>query len=160
MKKGLYFLSILIFALNLSWSEVRRVGILTDDCDIVTQADLDEEERKCATYIAPFPPSPDLMKTCAIYWQCLPTRDIFLNCDKFNTYTEENLGFADFWIRDGKNIHHYLTRRNFEIDACVEWLDEWRKVMRGEDVICLSGDFIEMEDEQNPKTSSVETHYY
>lgn len=153
MKKGLYFLYILVFALNLSWGEVRRVGILTDNFDIVTQADLDEEEKKCGTYIAPFPPSPDLTETCAVYWQCLSTREILLNC-------EEDEPIPDFWIRDGNNIHHYLTRRNFGMNACLEWLDEWKEVMRGEDAICLSGDFIGMEDEQNPKTSSVETHYY
>jgi hypothetical protein len=59
----------------------------------------------------------------------------------------EHVGQADFSIRTGDEIHHYYTRRNFSMDSCWEWIEEWSQVIRGESVVCISGDFSSHENE-------------
>lgn len=154
-------MSSVLFLMNTSGVPIQRVGLLTDDYGIVTGSDLDEEENKCGTYIDPFPPPSDFTNHCTVYWQCLPIHDVFMNCNDLTDAGDfEQTGEADFWIRDNNQVHHYITRRNFDMESCWGWIDEWISVMWNEEIVCLSGDFVGTEEEINSHTGKKEIHNY
>ena len=147
---------VLMGCLNSSFKSLPRVGLLTDDFGIVTGADLDQEESRC-TGTEPFPPKTNL---CFQYWQCLSTENIYIDCENIGNVGDfQHAGLATFWIQDNENIHHYFTRRNFDIDTCRDWKDAWKNIVEGETTVCLSGNFIEMSREDEPG-SPTGTHYY
>lgn len=143
--KRLKLLAMLLASTHLSFAAVdqdeHRIGMLTDRYGIVTDADLDEAEEHCIASAEPFPSG----DPCLNYWQCLPTRDLFMDCkDDGPSDDFDHAASAVFWIKEkeGENFHNYLTRRNFSLEACHEWLHGWRHVIEGEDVVCLSGSFL------------------
>lgn len=156
MKPIHYLVLIMMGASNLSWAPIRHMGMLTDDYGIVTKQDLAEEEERCPS-LKPFPPEDG---SCFQYWQCLPTRDVFIGCDDISDKFGEDTAEAVFWIKNGENTHHYLTRRNFDMEACREWKTEWEAVLAGEYIVCLSGEFASIEKEDDHPSSPIGTHYY
>lgn len=156
MNKIKFVFIVILAMLNLSFSMSDRIGMLTDDYGIVVKADLDEEEARCSN-VEPFPSD----NACFNYWQCLPTREIYIDCEDIGDVGDsKHTGQANFWIKEGNNIHHYLTRRNFDIEACHEWVNEWKSVINGEDVVCLSGNFIDMSEQDESSFSPIGIHYY
>jgi hypothetical protein len=158
MSKGtLAFGVMFLGSLNLSFGQPRRLGLLTDSFGIVTATELDEEEARCSEVSQPFPNE----SLCFQYWQCLPTREVHISCENLGPSNEyENIGEAKFWIRDRDQVHHYLTRRNFSLDDCEEWMKEWRDVIRGEDVVCLSGLFAGSDKGESGAESQDNIHSY
>ena len=156
MKIKVLFLA-LFCLFNISGGPRQRIGLLTEDYNIVTDTDLNEEEQNCAI-IYPFPP-PYPYGGCFHYWQCLPTNEVLMNCEELEELKgiadSEDTGQIDFRIKNGQDIHYFYTRRNFNMQSCWEWIEEWKDVMRGEDVVCISGIYLNMEEFKNgPK------HYY
>lgn len=151
-------LAIILFAIaSLSWAPIRHVGLLTEDFGVVMARDLAEEKERCPD-LKPFPPEGG---SCLQYWQCLSTKDFYIACDDISAdFDGEDTASAVFWIRDGVNIHHYLTRRNFDLEACLEWRAEWENVLAGEDIVCLSGEFIDTDDHDDHPSSPRGSHYY
>lgn len=150
----------LVCLLNISWKESRRVGLLTEDYGIVTDTDLDEEEQRLAISETSFPPQ----KTISFrYWQCLPTDDVFMDCNDLGDLGGagdfKHTGQQDFWIRDGYNVHHYYMRRNFSLEKCWDSIKEWQDVMWGENIVCISGEYIDME-EIDLGQDFTEKHYH
>ena len=148
---------IAIVASNLSWAPIHHVGLLTDDYGIVTAQDLVEEEDRCQD-LEPFPPRGG---GCLQYWQCLPTKDVFIGCEDISAdLGGEDTRQAVFWLKDGDEVHHYLTRRNFDLEACNGWKAKWEAVLAGEDVVCLSGEFINTENFDEHLLSPPGTQFY
>ena len=157
MKPTYYSAILLVGSLNLSWAPARHMGLLTDDYGIVTRQDLVEEEERCPS-LKPFPPEDG---SCFQYWQCLPTRDIFIECNDITAkFDGEDTAAPVFWIKSESDIHHYLTRRNLDMEACQEWKAEWAAVLAGESVICLSGEFAGTEETDDHPSSPPGTHHY
>jgi hypothetical protein len=157
MNRKLLFVAMVISLFNLSLAHPQRSGLLTDDRGIVTSEDLNEEEKYNKCY--PFEPAYDISQTpddnCLNYWQCLSTDDVYINCDDVGDNGDfPHAGSADFWVKEGGITHHYMTRRDFSLDSCQRWVTEWKEVMRGEDVVCLSGDFLLRKDLPYGDTSS------
>jgi len=152
------FLPLLVLAVcNISWATVTNPGLLTADYGVVTKADLNEEMARCEPPYESFPPKEN---ACFQYWQCLPTKEVHLTCEDLGANDEyEHIGEATFWIKNGSDIHHFLTRRNFDLESCQEWATEWKEVMRDEEVVCLSGDYIENAGEE-PSPALAGNHYY
>ena len=150
------YLLLLIF--NTSFSTPESIVMITDTYNIVSPEDIQEEEEKCFDP-QPFPPRE--FGGCQNYWQCLPTQEVFMSCEDIGDIGDYNhTGQIDFWIKDGNNIHHYLTRRNFDIESCFDWIDEWKAVMSNEDIVCLSGDFIDTDNNDAQSSSPLGTHHY
>src|SRR3989338_951279 len=157
MNKTRMLLIIFFAAYNLSFYGSSGDAILTHHYGIVTQADLDEEAQKCPD-VAPFPVEET---SCFNYWQCLPTEEIFLDCEDIgDSGYSEHTGQIVFWIKDGDNIHHYLTRRNFDMESCYEWMAEWQSVMAGEDIVCISGNYGGSETSSDRPIAPEGTHRY
>lgn len=74
--KSLLTAFLFLFIPSLSFSELHRPGLLTDDYGIVTNQDLDEDEADCTEI-------KDLAHEngCMPYWQCLSTQDVKLMCE-------------------------------------------------------------------------------
>jgi hypothetical protein len=123
--------------LNLSFVGHSRPGLLTGNFGIVTVADLDEEESRCND-IRPFP----YEHLCFNYWQCLPTQDVQMYCEDIGGNDEfVHVGEAFLTVKVKDQTHQYFTRRNFDMETCKEWMNEWSGVLGGENVVCLSGQY-------------------
>ncbi len=86
---------------------------------------------------------------------------VFLDCEDTGSIGDfEHTGQPAFWIDDGKITHHYLTRRNFDMEACQQWLGEWRAVMGQEAVVCFSGEFVQASDSDSHPSSPPGVQYY
>ncbi|MBI3555580.1 MAG: hypothetical protein HY074_04895 [Deltaproteobacteria bacterium] len=155
--KPVQFIAVLFVAgMSLSWVPIRHLGLLTDDNGIVTAKDLAEEEERCSD-LKPFPPEDG---SCFQYWQCLSSHDVHVECDDISEDLGEDTAEAVFWIKDGDHVHHYLTRRNFDLEACREWKEEWTAVLGSDDVVCLSGEFVGTESADEHPSSPAGSHFY
>lgn len=116
-----------------------RIGLLTDDYGIVTDQDLDEEER--VAFPEPFPPKVGSFQ----YWMCLPTYDIFMKCNDTGPSDHEEegqIGDHTFRLRTGNQIFNFYTRHNGPLDACEEMVSDWRDVIIGEEIVCISASYV------------------
>lgn len=132
----------LLAGMNLSGSWLPyRVGILTDDYGIVTEADLDEEEAK-VTIAEPFP-----LSSALNYWFCIEPQEYFVQCKSEGMMEPEGfeIGSSTFWVHANGKVFNFWTRRNFDLESCEERIMDWSNLMRNE-VVCFSGSYIE-EDE-------------
>lgn len=146
--------------LNLSFAPQESVGqrfsMLTERYGIVTDADLDEESARCHE-TETFPNG----DPCLNYWQCLPIREVFMDCEEGDVdEVLGRVGSAVFWIQSGEEFHNYMTRRNYDMETCHDYLQEWKQVTDGEDVVCLSGEFIEKGSYEGDAFTPAGTHSF
>ena len=138
MRVLIFGLILALPSLSMAWPH--RLGLITDDYGIVSDQDLDEEEYKVDA--TPFPPSE---MSPFQYWQCLPTSDVFMKCDDLG-FTAPEFGGAEVGesvlnFRTNGEVFNFFTRRNNSLKSCEDMIDEWRSVMAGEDVVCISASY-------------------
>jgi len=142
---------------SLSFGVRGRPSLLTADHGIVTEADLEEEETRCSHLAV----RSQAQLSCLHYWQCLPTHDVHLACEDAGWAVEHGaMGWVDFRIRTGNDVHHYYTRRNFSMDTCRDWLEEWRRIIDAEEIVCLSGDLLSIGASEDRPSGPPGMHHY
>jgi hypothetical protein len=79
-----------------------------------------EDETRCSE-IRSFPDQ----HPCFNYWQCLPTKGVSMGCkDIGNLGDYGHTGQVDLRVEDKNGIHHYFTRRNYDLETCESWIYE------------------------------------
>lgn len=128
----------------ISFSQLHRPGLLTDDYGIVTKQDLDEDEADC-TEIKDFAHR----NGCMPYWQCLSTQDVKITCERLGPISSdptERYGELTLIIKDRGETHKYQGRHNNDMATCKSTKREMLKVMAHEKIVCISGLFADNED--------------
>lgn len=101
------------------------------------------------TYV-PQPYNPDTSR--GRFWQCFSPKNVK---NKYHTWTDvqgigrtaRNVPFCDLEIvaeRDGQT-QLFGIRRAKEVDFCRYYIKAWRKLTRGESLVCFSGEHVHKE---------------
>ena len=87
--------------------------------------------------------------------------NLTISCGDLHLETEqETFGEVDFQIINGNTVHHFLTRRNFEMEICGGWIQEWRLVIGNEDIVCISGEHLSSEVLQDSQAEPLTHHHW
>ena len=115
----------LVYATN-RFSDKYPYGLLTDDFGILNEHDLNRNAEE--NNPIPFDFS---KRTNYSYWQCFPTQQVTLICDK---------GWFEIVVRDHGISHEYLPPHIIGQKECVgEYQKNWRRLTRHQPYVCLSG---------------------
>jgi hypothetical protein len=130
-----------LFTPALSFPQIHRPGLLTDDHGVVTKQDLDEDEAGC-TEVTDFAHR----SGCMSYWQCLSAKNVEVICKRLGPDNSDLSGeYGDFTLRikDQDETHEYIGRHNGDMAECKAMRREILKVVAHEKIVCVSGDFID-----------------
>jgi hypothetical protein len=97
-------------------------------------------------YPAPFPPRKG---TDYIYWQCFPRENISITLEDYGYFEddfrkgEDTVGNIEIsaMVKPGV-FHHYLIERAWPVKEVQQGFNNWRRLMKGEQYVCLAGIFI------------------
>lgn len=124
-------------------------ALLTQDYGILRAADL--AMNSC---IAP-PVSFSNRNSAYPYWKCFEVSKTNIDCDNSGHIPgskEENALFT-ITIQDSEFEHIYLPRRAMDLNNCL-WLQKrWKKAIKGEKHVCISGTFTDSESGKNHQSS-------
>lgn len=139
--KSLLFLNLFLFVCGqIPFSSSPRkhpYALLTEDYGVLTEQDLKISEFQ--GYPQPFN---ETVSPAYPYWQCFPKRQVTLKCRSWpDDQPGKFLGEADIEIAAGKEHHGYGFRRAWDIEFCQKRLNKWNQLAKGEEVICLSGEY-------------------
>lgn len=119
-------------------------GLITSGYGIITEDDLayDSLRRK----ILPYNPH-DSTDLDSLHWQCFPVKDV---SPKYTTWRDNDpmgawdvivtLCDLEIIVRHEKELQIYGDRRAHLVDYCQEFVTEWRKLTKDQDIVCLNGD--------------------
>lgn len=119
-------------------------GLLTGDYGIVTEQDLASE----ASVGNPRPFDPKESSHGYFRWQCFPVKAVKL---KVRTWrADDSMGPSNVivtmcdletWVEHDGKLEIYIGRRAKEVSYCREYMANWKRLTRGEKMVCLSGDY-------------------
>jgi hypothetical protein len=119
-------------------------GLLTEDYGIVTEEDLKLNAWLGKT--SPFNPKESSGGFCR--WQCFPAKEV---TPKVRTWKDEDsMGFADvivtmcdleIWANKKEDTQVFASRRAYEVAFCEEFKKSWRRLIRDEKAVCISGEY-------------------
>ncbi len=113
-------------------------ALLGDDFGILNEDDL--AINACEASPSLF----SLKSTDYPHWQCFETKTARLFCDG-HEYDEDEQAFLTLLVIVGEKNHErqeYLTRRAIHYDDCLSYVKDWRRLLKGEKYVCVSGPFI------------------
>ena len=113
-------------------------GLLGEDFDLLTDRDL--IANTCQVDPAPFPSSANFP-----YWQCFHTKNVKLECDPeggIHDPGKPQQVLIVLEIHDELGHQEYLSRRYIDLDDCISYRKEWRKLTRHQSHVCISGSYI------------------
>lgn len=125
-----------------SKSKKYSYGLITPGYGIVTEDDLayDDSHREIHPY------NPNEYST-SLHWQCFPVKDV---TPKYKTWRGNNgmgawdvivtLCDLEIIVHHEKELQIYGDRRAHPVDYCQEFITEWRKLTKDQDIVCLNGD--------------------
>lgn len=125
-------------------------GLLTDDYGILTKEDL--EINTCTAPAVPFSPE----SLAYPYWQCFETKRAKFECEgnKYDPTEKERVTILVISaIRDGE-LHEYISRRVFSLATCRLFQRDWKKLLKNEHYVCISGSLNQIEKNKSGKTWS------
>ena len=117
-------------------------GLITPGYGIVTEDDLAYDTLR--REIRPYNPR---NPTASLYWQCLPVKDVK---PRYTTSRDSDpMGSShiiitmcslEVIVRHQGELQIYGDRRGHPVDYCQDFVKEWRKLIKGEDIVCLNGE--------------------
>lgn len=117
-------------------------NLLTPGYKIVTDDDLayDNYRRK----IGPYDPKTSLS---SLYWQCFPTEAVEIGFDAWvgqdgmgpagGIYTMCSIKIS---VRAKEDPQLFVDRRGHQIQFCLDFANEWKKLIKGQKIVCLDGE--------------------
>ena len=120
-------------------------GLLGDDYGILTMSDL--AINTCHSKPHPFPPEDRI--TPYEYWQCFESKNISLNCISggFEDGHDGIGGLLAIRVSAARNKHEFIERRPWPIKECTDFLKSLSVILKGTAHACISGSFIEEEND-------------
>ncbi len=133
----LFFLLIEIFCLKNAHAEKeKKPWLLTDDYGILSKDDLYTANlnRTHKTQMNT-PDEEDYMR-----WQCFPAKQIVLKCRSWpDDKPGQFMGEADIDVDTDTEHHNYGFRRAWDLNVCLSYLKDWKRLAKNQDTICLLG---------------------
>lgn len=133
------------FALAPALKEKYSCLILTNDYGILEKKDLADyvKEMKYEKFTG--------KHNGLVYWQCFPRENMTIIL-KDKGYSTEDVGWKDTMadleiiVSLGKGIHHkYEMARSMTVAEYQQDFNAWRKLMKNEQHVCISGNFVSRE---------------
>ena len=117
-------------------------GLLGDDYGILKVEDL--AINACDRYLRPFS---EEESTPYQYWQCFKVKDATISCEGGGYDEGEHTRLALLVIAaPNKNgYHEYFHDRTMPLNGCKEHVREWKRLVRAESYVCISGSFVNKE---------------
>lgn len=122
-------------------------ALLTDDYGVLTEEDL--KINSCDTIPSPF--SEKDLSSPYPYWQCLEAKTANLACEgrKYDPSEKTQVSLLVLsGIRDGV-LHEYLARRPMPLSSCRLFQKVWKKLVKNEKYICMSGEISNIKTDLN-----------
>lgn len=137
-----FLLQLSLAASSKSPAELYPNRLITQDYGIVTADDLAYDNKQM--FPAPYDPSKNLFNR---YWQCIPVKAVM---PKYDTWLgEDGMGPAgveipmcelETQIKLSSGLQIYGDRRAHPDTFCREFDRNWRKLTRGEEIVCFNGE--------------------
>lgn len=117
-------------------------GLITSGYGIVTEDDLayDDFHREIRSY------NPN-EHSSSLYWQCFPVKYV---TPKYRTWRDnDSMGAWDvivtlcdleIIVRHEKEFQIYGDRRAHPVEYCQNFVTKWRKLTKGQNIVCLNGE--------------------
>jgi len=126
-------------------------ALLTDDFGILNNEDL--KINQCIAEPSLFS---EKNLTAYPYWQCFEIKDVRVFCKGKKYSAEDKSRMTMLIIKSNGNdeINEYISRRPIALRLCHDYLSTWSKFKKNEQHVCVSGEFIESELNNNQKVKS------
>src|SRR3990167_4068438 len=127
-----------LFAINPNSLKKYPYQLITTDYGILNEANL----KRYVDDIIPKSFNWDI--TGFDYWQCFPTKSVFVWYEKGEYDSDEKItrGHPHITIKiDPKVIHDYVVRRGFSLDYAKEKVTAWKRLMKNQKYVCIGGAF-------------------
>jgi hypothetical protein len=114
-------------------------GLIGDDFGVLRSEDIAIND--CQAEPVPF--SND--STAYQYWQCFEISKSKLYCDgdKFDEAEKTRVTIMVISGEKEGQLHEYISGRPIPLSTCRAYSDDWRRLLRGEKYLCVSGSFID-----------------
>ena len=112
-------------------------ALLGDDHEILTLDDL--AINACEATPMPF----SEQSTSYLYWQCFEVSKAKLFCDGAGYDEDEKMQLTVMVVSGAREggIHEYITRRAIPLAFCRAFVRDWKNLVLGEKIVCVSGLF-------------------
>lgn len=116
--------------------------LLTPDYGIVTEDDLayDYEQQ----VVRPYDPNADLN---SLHWQCFPVKSALARYRQWRATDSiegrevvETVCSIEIKVSHGGEVQEYIDRRGHDLGYCRDFLRQWNRTTRSEEIVCLNGD--------------------
>jgi hypothetical protein len=120
-------------------------GLLTDDFGVLTKKDL--KENACIAQAQPF----SIKSQAYSYWQCFEAKNSRLVCEgnKYDSDEKKRMTLLVLQSKRNGELHDYMTRRPRPVADCRLDLKEWRRLLKNQKYICVSGQINSIDIDQN-----------
>lgn len=119
-----------------------KYGLITHGYGIVTDDDLAYD--RFHRIIVPYNPD---KHTGSLYWQCFPKKNVTV---KYSTWRDNDpmgawniiiiLCTPEIIVQHNNELQIYGDRRAHPFDYCRDFVREWKKLTKNENIVCLNGD--------------------
>ena len=123
-------------------------ALLGDDHGLLTEEDLAINSQKAD----PEPFSPE--STAYPYWQCFPRNQMYFDCEftQYDASEKSKLAILAIGYHKNGETQEYLSRRAIPISACHAHKQDWNRLTKNQNYVCMSGIFIETQIEPDKGT--------
>lgn len=137
-----FFLSLVVLIVVVKKSEKadlhHNYGLLGEGYGIVTSEDIAVND--CQATPMPFSDQSDAYQ----YWQCFDVKDSRVYCDG-KGFDEDTQLLHTYMVISGIRSgikQEYVTRRTIPLTTCQEYIKDWKRLVEGEKVVCISGSLL------------------
>jgi len=120
-------------------SSLMTYTLITPDYGILTNEDIETEANFGAI------PAPLILNEVsgALVWQCLPTREVSMQCDTELLDSSYHVQYYEpvLEIIDNGRLYEFNTRRAWDGERCLEDMAKWKDAIDGEEVVCISASY-------------------
>ncbi len=132
----IFFLSAVFYLKNAIAEPEKKPWLLTDDYGVLSKDDI------ATTNIDndhPIPNTPD-EKDVYKHWQCFQAKQVNLQCRSWpDDKPDQFMGEADIDVDTDTEHHNYGFRRAWDLNVCLSYLKDWKRLAKNQDAICLLG---------------------